>query len=72
VHSHLASGTIDAQISLPARRLAGQLKVRFRVPETHKMQAVTVNGQKWTDFDPAGEWVILPGSPKEAAIVVHY
>ena len=72
VHSHLASGTIEAQISAPARRPAGQLKVRFRVPEIHKMQAVTVNGQKWTDFDPAGEWVILPGSLKEAAIIVHY
>jgi len=41
-------------------------------PENHKMQAVTVNRQKWTDFDPAGEWVTVPGSLKEATIFMHY
>jgi len=72
VRSNLASGTIEARLSAPTRHPARQLKVRFRAPENRKMQAVTVNGQKWTDFDPAGEWVTVPGSLKEATIFVQY
>jgi hypothetical protein len=72
VRSYLASAKIEATISAPTRHPAGKLRVRFRAPANRKMQAVMVNGQKWTDFDPAGEWVTLPGSLKEAAIEVHY
>ena len=72
VTSHLASGMIAAKVSEPTRHPAGKVKVRFRVPENHTMRSVSVNGQPWTDFDPAGEWVTLPGSLQEAAIEVHY
>jgi hypothetical protein len=72
VHSHLASGTIEAKISEPTRQPAGKVKVRFRAPEDRKMQSVTVNGEEWTDFDAAGEWVTLPGSLKAATVEVHY
>jgi hypothetical protein len=72
VTSHLAAGNIEAKVSEPTRQPAGKVKVRFRVPDNHKMQSVTVNGNKWNDFDPAGEWVTLPGSLQEATIVAQY
>jgi hypothetical protein len=72
VRSHLASGAIEAKISEPTRQPAVKVKVRFRVPANRKMQSVAVNGQRWTDFDAAGEWVTLPGSLKEATVLVRY
>jgi hypothetical protein len=72
VRSKLASGTVEAEISPPRRNPASKLKVRFRVPENRNMKSVTVNGQKWTDFDPAGEWVTIPGSLQDATVTVQY
>jgi len=72
VHSNLGSGTVRARVSAPPRNPASKVKVRFRVPGNHRMRSVTVNGQEWTDFDPAGEWVAIPGSLKEAVISVQY
>jgi hypothetical protein len=72
VRSALASGSIQASISLPQRRPVDRLRVRFRVPQQRRMRSVTVNGQEWTDFDAEREWVVVPGSMKQAEIVVRY
>ena len=34
------------------------------------MRSMTVNGQKWTDFDVEREWAVVPGSMKQAEITV--
>jgi hypothetical protein len=73
LESRAQSGEIRAHIEMPAGRTPTTLLVRFRHPERTRMQAVTVNGQPWTDFDIAGEWVRIP-NPRAAnyAIVVRY
>jgi len=37
-----------------------------------KIATVTVNEQAWQDFDRDGEWIAIPGSLKEAAILIRY
>jgi len=72
VHSNLSSGRVQAEISLPERNPARKVRLRFRIPEKRKMTSVTVNGDKWNDFDPAGEWVTIPGTLKEASVTAEY
>ena len=72
VRSTLASGSVQASISPPQRRPVDRLKIRFRAPEQRRMRSVTVNGQKWTDFDAEKEWVVVPGSMKQAEVAVRY
>jgi len=72
VESRLAASVIEARVQAPSRRPARALKLRFRAPGNRRMQSVTVNGRAWTDFDPAGEWVTLPGTPGESTVMVRY
>ena len=72
VEPGLASGVIEAKVNEPSRKPASKVRVRFRVPDGRRIRAVTVNGRDWTDFDAAGEWVVLPGSLGETTIVVRY
>jgi len=72
VDSDIGSGGIQAKITMPQRRVPRNVRIRFRVPESRKIKSVTVNSVKWLDYDAAGEWIVLPGSLKEAAIEVRY
>jgi len=33
---------------------------------------VTVDGKPWADFDPVGEWIVLPGEIRPCRIVASY
>jgi hypothetical protein len=72
MRSQAASGMVECNVAPPSRHPAKKLKIRFRAPEKQKIASVTVNGQDWRDFDRDGEWVSIPGSLKDAKIVVRY
>jgi hypothetical protein len=58
--SEAGTGRILATVVLSNRSQPAALLVRFRHPEAKRMRSVTVNGQPWTDFDAAREWVRIP------------
>jgi hypothetical protein len=60
--SQPASGTLRAAVQMPNRSRPDALLVRLRHPEAKPIRSVTVNGQNWTDFDVAKEWVRI-GAP---------
>ncbi len=72
VVSHLNSGIIEARIEAPSRTPASKIRIRFRAPEHRPIRSVEVNGNAWSDFDNAGEWVNLPGSMRQADVIVRY
>jgi hypothetical protein len=72
VHSSLGSGSIEAKVTPPTRHPARRLKIRFRAPDGRKMQAVTVNGDTWRDFNAEGEWVTISEPVEPSTIVVRY
>jgi hypothetical protein len=57
VQSHVASGTIAAEIDMPDRASPGVLRVRLRHPQGKPIRSATVNGQPWTDIDVQKEWL---------------
>jgi hypothetical protein len=61
VRSHTGKRRIEARVTPPARNPCQTVKLRFRHPEGRLMQSVRVNGKPWRDFDPAKEWIMLPG-----------
>jgi hypothetical protein len=72
VESQMASKTLKCRVAAPNRHPVKRIKVRLRSPEHQRIASVTVNEQAWQDFDSDGEWVLLPGSLKEARVVVRY
>jgi hypothetical protein len=64
---------LEAEIEMPTRHRPSALLVRFRHPTGATIRAVTVNGNNWTGFDTANEWVKLPApAEKKYTIVVQY
>ncbi len=73
IQSQVASGKITASVDLANQPAPETLLIRFRGPQAKPMRSVTVNGQNWTDFDAAKEWVrIKKPSQKHYEIVVSY
>jgi hypothetical protein len=73
VKSNAAKGEIRARVTPPTRNRPARIYVRLRHPDAQRMQAVTVNGAAWAEFDAAKEWVILPGTVEGAQeIAVRY
>jgi hypothetical protein len=68
-----AGDGLRAEVQMPVRRRPPVLLVRLRHPDQAAMNAVTVNGRTWSDFDPKQEWVRIP-APAEAryTIVASY
>jgi hypothetical protein len=66
-------GTAGAEIRFGSAKRPRTLLVRLRHPDKKPMRAVSVNGAEWTDFDPAREWVRIPGPRAESyRIVAQY
>lgn len=72
VRSKLTENLIEADVEPPSRTVANKLRVRLRVPVGRALRSVTVNGEQWTEFDPAGEWVFLPAGEKRIRVVARY
>ncbi|MEK7405608.1 MAG: hypothetical protein AAB225_10920 [Acidobacteriota bacterium] len=66
-------GRIAMTLEPPARNAPKQIVVRFRHAEEKPMRAVTVNGARWTGFDPVKGDIRLPGDLKgKTEIVAEY
>lgn len=73
VTSQADRGEISATVRLTPRKRPAALLVRLRHPRGQAIRSVSVNGQAWTDFDLAKEWVRIPTPQAERyEIVVHY
>ena len=69
LESHLGQGWIDAEVQLPTNRLLSNVVLRLRPPEGHPLQAVSVDGERHSDFDPVRGVIRL--APKPGALRVH-
>jgi hypothetical protein len=63
IHSHISANRIEASLSLPAKVPPGGIKLRLRVPESHRLQSITLNGGAWIQWDAARETVTMPAEP---------
>ncbi len=73
IQSQVASGRITASVDLAGQNAPGTLLIRFRDPQAKPMRSVMVNGQNWTDFNAAKEWVRLKKpTQKHYEIVASY
>jgi hypothetical protein len=71
--SRAASGQIEARFTAPERNPPQKIYLRLRHPDRKPIQGVTLNGQKYEQFDPGNEWVVLPGTLKgQQTVVVSY
>ena len=59
VESRAAQGTLRVVVERLGRSQPAALLVRLRHPEAKPIRSVTINGQPWTDFDPAKECVLV-------------
>ena len=57
--SDVDNGKITATVEIPSRNPPKSVVVRFRHPKAAPIKSVMVNGQPWSDFDPAKEIVRL-------------
>lgn len=70
--SDVENGKITATVEIPSRRSPQTVLLRLRHPNTARIKGVTVNGQAWTDFDPAKETIHLYGVQGSVAVVAAY
>lgn len=63
LRSRLAQHRIECDISMPPRQAPESVRLRLRVPEGRRISSVTINGRKWSEFDPESETVTLPCRP---------
>ena len=70
MESDVANGAIRASLEVPARHPT--VLLRFRHPEAARIAAVQVNGQPWTDFDPATETIRLANLRGVLSITATY
>lgn len=62
--------TITAELEPPRRNPPSRIYLRFRHPESRRIESVTVNGRTWSDYDPARDWVVLPGNLEGTRTIV--
>jgi len=55
------NGKIEATVAMPSRRAPQAVLLRFRHPQALPIRGVAVNGNRWTDFDPAKDVIRLHG-----------
>jgi hypothetical protein len=70
--SHLASGSVAAQLNLP-QGFAATTKLRLRAPNNVLLKSVTVNEKPWNNFDAQSETITIPpGTTGSLRVVAHY
>ncbi len=72
VRSRVGKRHIEARFTPPVRNPCQNFKLRFRHPNGSPMQSVRVNGKPWSNFDPAQEWILLPGNVGPCRIEARY
>lgn len=59
VASHLNEKRVDAEVELPSS-FSAKTQLRLRTPQGAKLKSVTLNGKKWTQFNPDDETITIP------------
>jgi hypothetical protein len=73
IESRVGAGEIRARFAPPERNRPKTIYLRLRHPEGKPMRAVTLNGQKYDQFDAGKEWIVLPGDLKGSQeVIVRY
>lgn len=73
IQSQIDSGKITASVNLANQPAPETLLIRFRDPKAKRMRSVTVNGQNWSDFNAAKEWIRIKNpSEHHYEIVASY
>ena len=57
--SHLSDKRVNAEVKLPSS-FSAKTQLRLRAPEGAKLRSVTLNGKKWTEFNPDDETITIP------------
>jgi hypothetical protein len=65
-------GGIAATVQMPSRNQPKAALLRLRHPRAAKIQAVTVNGKAWSDFDKDRELIRLHGLSGKVEVTVRY
>jgi hypothetical protein len=63
---------IAATIEIPNRRAPKAVWLRFRHPQALPIKGVTVNGRRWTKFQPDRECIELTGFTGKATVTASY
>jgi hypothetical protein len=63
---------VTAELELPAQRPAAEVLLRLRHPDAKPPTAVTVNGRRWHEVDPAREGVCLRGLTGAVTVRAEY
>lgn len=72
VESRAARGQIEAVLTPPTRDPWQRLVLRLRHPDGKPLQAVTVNGAAYREFDAARELITLHPGPAQFRVVAEY
>ncbi|MCX6359424.1 MAG: hypothetical protein NT029_06455 [Armatimonadetes bacterium] len=67
-----SANSIRASLKLPQRTPGASVTLRLRHPKAAPMRSVTVNGKRWTRFDPKREIIRLPFLKGETEVVAEY
>jgi len=60
IESHPDKGHVDATVRLPKSFRAKEIRLRLRHPEGKHFTRVEMDGQPWTQFNSAREWITVP------------
>lgn len=71
ITSHLAEGTVDVKLQLPADFKA-TAAIRLRAPGGKKLTAVAVNGKAWKRFTPDGTITLPPHFASRISVTAGY
>ncbi|RSS81119.1 hypothetical protein [Streptomyces sp. WAC06614] len=70
--SDIDSGQVQGFVDVPDRNPAQSVSLRIRVPEGHRLSAVSVNGVPWQRFSSEEETVDLSGLSGHVSVVATY
>jgi hypothetical protein len=70
--SQLDEGTVTADVVPPTRQSPKRLNLRLRVPVSHKLQAVRVNGRPHKQFDAESATIRLGDVEGEAHVIAAF
>lgn len=70
--SDVDHGKITAALQMPGRELLKSVILRLRHPRATPIRSVTVNGRRWTRFNPAKETITVSGVTGKVVVVAKY
>jgi hypothetical protein len=72
IRSDVDHERIEATVRVPERKRPTSVILRFRHPRAARMTAVTVQGRRWTRFDPDRETIRLTGLSGDVRVTALY